>query len=37
MQLNITGHHVEITPSIRSYIDEKLARIERHFENNTDM
>jgi putative sigma-54 modulation protein len=37
MQINLTGHHIEITPSIRDYINEKLTRIERHFENATDI
>ena len=37
MQVNLTGHHVEITPAIRDYVDEKLARIQRHFENATDI
>lgn len=37
MQINLTGHHVEITPAIRAYINEKLERIERHFENATDI
>ena len=37
MQMNITGHHLDITPAIREYIEEKLQRIERHFENVTDI
>jgi len=37
MQINLTGHHVEITPAIRDYINEKIQRIERHFENATDI
>jgi len=37
MQINITGHHVDITPAIRGYINEKLQRIERHFENATNI
>ena len=37
MQINLTGHHVEITPAIREYINEKFQRIERHFENVTDI
>ena len=37
MQVNISGHHVEITPSLREYLNEKLTRIERHFENVTDI
>jgi len=35
MQINISGHHIEITPSLREYMDEKLMRIKRHFENAT--
>ena len=37
MQINLSGHHVEITPSLREYLTEKLARIERHFEHATDI
>ena len=37
MQVNISGHHVEITPALREYLNEKLVRIERHFENVTDV
>ncbi len=37
MQVNISGHHIAITPSPRDYLNEKLARIERHFENVTDI
>jgi len=33
MNLQLTGHHVEITPSIREYVIGKLERINRHFEN----
>jgi len=32
MQINITGHHVEVTPALRAYVTEKLQRIERHFD-----
>ncbi|MEY4194179.1 MAG: hypothetical protein RLZZ226_547 [Pseudomonadota bacterium] len=32
MQITISGHHVEVTDSIREYVTEKLARIKRHFE-----
>jgi len=37
MQINVTGHHIEITPAIRNYIFDKLERIKRHFENATDI
>ncbi len=32
MQINITGHHVEVTPALRTYVTEKLQRISRHFD-----
>ena len=32
MQINITGHHVDVTPSLRDYVMEKLQRLERHFD-----
>jgi putative sigma-54 modulation protein len=35
MQLNLTGHHVEITPPMREYINEKLQKLERHFDHVT--
>ena len=37
MQINISGHHVDITPALRDYVNEKLQRIERHFEHITDI
>jgi putative sigma-54 modulation protein len=37
MQINLTGHHVEITPALRTYVTSKLARLERHFENLIDI
>lgn len=32
MNLQITGHHIEITPAIREYVIAKLDRINRHFD-----
>ena len=32
MQINITGHHVEVTPALRAYVTEKMQRITRHFD-----
>jgi putative sigma-54 modulation protein len=32
MNLNISGHHLEITPAIRGYAADKLERIKRHFD-----
>lgn len=32
MNLNISGHHVEVTPPLREYVVSKLKRLERHFD-----
>jgi putative sigma-54 modulation protein len=32
MQINLTGHHVDITSSLRDYVDTKFAKLERHFD-----
>jgi putative sigma-54 modulation protein len=32
MQLNLTGHHVDVTPALRAYVSEKLQKLERHFD-----
>jgi putative sigma-54 modulation protein len=31
MQLSVTGHHIEVTPALRAYVDKKLTRTVRHF------
>jgi len=30
MQINISGHHVEVTPAIRDYCLNKLDKLSRH-------
>ena len=35
MQLNLTGHHVDVTPAMRDYVEEKLQKLERHFDHVT--
>ncbi len=37
MQLNVTGHHIEVTPALRGYLQKKLERIERHFDQVIDV
>lgn len=37
MQLNLSGHHVELTDSLRAYVSSKLERLERHFDRITNM
>ena len=37
MRLNVTGHHVEVTPALRGYVEKKLERIVRHFDQVIDV
>jgi putative sigma-54 modulation protein len=37
MNLHLTGHHVEITASIRDYVSGKLERITHHFDHVIDV
>ena len=32
MNLNVSGHHLAVTPAIRSYVESKLERVARHFD-----
>lgn len=32
MQLNITGHHVDLTDSLKDFVSAKLEKLERHFD-----
>ena len=37
MQLNVTGANVEVTPALRGYVEKKLERIARHFDQVIDV
>ena len=37
MNLTISGHHLEVTPALRSYVTEKLDRVMRHFDQVVDV
>ena len=37
MNLTISGHHLELTPAIREYVQGKLERIKRHFDHVIDI
>lgn len=37
MQMVIRGHHVEVSQALREYVEAKLERIERHFDQITSM
>ncbi len=32
MQLNVSGHHIEVTDALRGYVESKIEKIERHFD-----
>src|SRR5687767_13493963 len=36
MNLQVSGHHLEVTPSLRSYVQSKLGRVKRHFDHVID-
>ncbi|MBK6367864.1 MAG: ribosome-associated translation inhibitor RaiA [Polaromonas sp.] len=37
MNLTISGHHLEVTPALRTYVTSKLDRITRHFDQLVDI
>jgi len=37
MQINLTGHHVDITDALRDYVDTKFDKLERHFDHITNV
>ncbi|WP_374512945.1 ribosome hibernation-promoting factor, HPF/YfiA family [Niveibacterium sp.] len=37
MNLNITGHHLEVTAALRDYVTSKLDRVIRHFDHVTSV
>lgn len=37
MQISLSGHHIEITDSIRHYVHEKIERLDRHFDQALDI
>ena len=30
MQITTSGHHLDLTPAIKDYVDSKLQKLERH-------
>jgi putative sigma-54 modulation protein len=37
MNLTISGHHLEVTPSLRTYVTSKLDRVTRHYDQVIDV
>lgn len=32
MHLSVSGHHVEVTDSLRGYVESKIEKVARHFD-----
>jgi putative sigma-54 modulation protein len=37
MQVNVSGHHIEVTDALKTYVESKLDRLERHFDQITNI
>jgi putative sigma-54 modulation protein len=37
MQINITGHHLDVTPALRAFTEEKFDKLHRHFDQITSI
>jgi len=37
MQINLTGHHVDITEAMRNHVESKFERVGRHFDQVIDV
>ncbi len=36
MRIEISGHQIDVTPALRDYVQDKLARVARHFDHHLD-
>ena len=37
MQLSVSGHHIDMTDALQSYVENKMERLERHFDQVTNI
>lgn len=37
MQISVSGHHIEVTDSLRAYVEEKIGKLKRHFDHVTNV
>jgi len=37
MQLSITGNHIDVTESLKSYVTAKMEKLERHYDHITNV
>ncbi len=35
MHIDLTGHHIELTEALRQFVNDKMHRLERHFDHVT--
>ena len=31
MQINVSGHHVDVTSALRNHVNSKLSKLQRHY------
>jgi len=36
MRIEISGHQIEVTPALRDYVNDKLARVTRHYDHHAE-
>lgn len=36
MQITVSGHHVDVTPALRDYVNTKLSKLQNHFDQITN-
>ena len=37
MQLSVSGHHVNVTPALKTYVESKFRRLQRHYDHITNV
>lgn len=37
MQINFTGHNVDVTPALRAFTEDKFNKLEKHFDKITSI
>ena len=37
MQINLTGHHIDLTEALHNYVNTKFEKLERHFDHINDV
>ena len=36
MRIDISGHQIDVTPALRDYVNDKLARVTRHYDHHAE-